>query len=119
MPDKPRLNGALRLDGYMLKSRVAEILKARLEEPFPVSPVVVRNIIITHGGTPNTVDVRVVEQELTNKVYEIRAQLHAIGVSMEDDGKLELGEGSVGAAQDGTPGVGFPLIWKPREPVVQ
>ena len=108
MPD------GIRLDSHILKNRVAEVVAARLKEPWPPYPIVGKEIVVIHHGPVSNLDVEFVRGLVESKFWECAKELCALGIDPAV-GDFSVTEGDIGNAPDGAPAVRFMLLWKPKE----
>jgi len=109
----PVLHGAVSLEASQLKTRVGEIIAARMREGFSTPSIVERVQVIQRAGTVSMVDVGVVRAEVEKARWKIVSTLRSIGLDVAD-GEIEVDEGAAGAMPNGDSTAVFILKWTPK-----
>lgn len=118
LPRIPTAPGAILLAGSMLRDRVAEIITARMKQPFPdPSGPVSMGMQVSCNGPAEQVDAAAVRARVEQVRWDIVKELRSRGID-PSSGDFTVDGGQGGHTPDGTPACAFNLTWTPRTPTL-
>lgn len=107
--------GGTILQASMLRTRVGEIIAARMKQGFeaPKGEIAV-TMTVTFGGDPQNVDVEAVKARVYQTWWDITSELGKRGVD-PSSGEFTIDpDAKCGVNGQGVPSVAFVMRWKPK-----